>query len=92
MSFVSELKGVGGSQFVNGAVYAVLVGLMLSVVPTPADAIYFNYARTLREQYFAGTITPAQYWGRSVAVYYGASAGWYIVLALIVLLTVQQIK
>ena len=59
--------------------YAVGLGLFLSdLIPTPADAIYFNYQRNNKQKLEEGKITPKQYWVRDAVGYYGFNPIWWI--------------
>jgi len=54
------------------------VGLIVSdILPTPADAIYFNYMRNNKQKLENGTITPKQYWTRDAMAYYGLNPLWW---------------
>ena len=58
--------------------YAVGLGLFLSdLIPTPADAVYFNYQRNNKQKLNDGLITPKQYWVREGVGYYGFNAVWW---------------
>ena len=58
--------------------YALGVGLLLSdLIPTPADAIYFNYQRNNKQKLEQALITPKQYWTRDAVGYYGFNAIWW---------------
>lgn len=54
------------------------IGLILSdVIPTPADAIYFNYQQKWKAQLEDGIITPKQYWTKDALAYYGLNPIWW---------------
>lgn len=58
--------------------YAVGLGLFLSdLIPTPADAVYFNQQQKNKEKLNDGLITPKQYWTRDALGYYGYNALWW---------------
>jgi uncharacterized membrane protein YkvI len=58
--------------------YAVGLGLFLSdLIPTPADAVYFNYVRNNRLKLEDKTITPKKYWTNEALAYYGFNAVWW---------------
>lgn len=79
MSVIQELKGVSGSQYATGALYAGLIGLFVSdLIPTPADAFYFDRERKLRDKWKSGEITPEQYWEKSASNYYLYNAAWWL--------------
>jgi uncharacterized membrane protein YkvI len=57
---------------------AVGIGLILSdIIPTPADAVYFNLQRANKEKLEKGEITPKQYWTRDALAYYGLNPLWW---------------
>lgn len=57
---------------------AVGVGLILSdIIPTPADAIYFNVEQKNKAKLERGEITPKQYWIRDAVAYYGLNPLWW---------------
>ena len=54
------------------------LGLFLSdLIPTPADAVYFNYLRKNRIKLEQKEITPKQYWINEAFAYYGFNAIWW---------------
>lgn len=56
----------------NQLLLAVGIGLIASdLIPTPADAVYFNYMRNNKQKLEEGEITPKQYWTRDAVSYYG---------------------
>jgi uncharacterized membrane protein YkvI len=58
--------------------YALGTGLLLSdLIPTPADAVYFNYQRNNKQKVEEKTITPKQYWTRDAIGYYTFNAVWW---------------
>lgn len=74
----SEISKATDGKYGQGVLYAGAVGLILSdIIPTPADALYFYYERKLRNQWKAGTITPQNYWRKSVAAYYLLNPLWW---------------
>jgi uncharacterized membrane protein YkvI len=57
---------------------AVGVGLILSdIIPTPADALYFNIEQKNKAKLQSGEITPKQYWLRDAVAYYGLNPLWW---------------
>jgi uncharacterized membrane protein YkvI len=53
-------------------------GLFLSdLIPTPADAVYFNYVRNNRLKLENEEITPKKYWTNEAIAYYGFNAVWW---------------
>jgi hypothetical protein len=88
MSLYSELRGVSDSQYATGALYAGLLGLALSdLVPTPADALYFDRERRLRDKWKSGEIAPDDYWEKSASNYYLFNAAWWLLVGLAVVYT-----
>ena len=58
--------------------YALGIGLLASdLIPTPADAFYFNYQRTNKQKLEENKITPKQYWQKDALGYYGFNAFWW---------------
>ena len=88
MSLYEELKGVSESQYATGALYAGLLGLMLSdLIPTPADALYFRDERKLRNRWKDSDILPEEYWEKSASNYYLYNALWWGLVGLAVIYT-----
>lgn len=81
---LSELKQVTSPQVATGAIYLSLIAAALGdFIPTPADAIYFNYQRKLKSRLNKGEITPKQYWVREAVAYYSSnSLYWLAVLGI----------
>lgn len=83
MSFITELKGASESPNATGALYAGIVGLVISdLIPTPADAFYFNKERALRDKWKSGEIKPEEYWEKSASNYYLFNAAWWLFVGL----------
>jgi hypothetical protein len=62
----------------EAVLYAGALGLILSdVIPTPADAAYFWREKQLRDKWKAGSITPAQYWEKTLFAYYMYNPIWW---------------
>ena len=58
--------------------FAVGLGLFLSdLIPTPADAVYFDYIRKNRIKLDQKIITPKKYWTNEAIAYYGFNAIWW---------------
>jgi hypothetical protein len=73
-SISSAIKGGHG----NAILYATALGLLLSdVIPTPADALYFNLQQKNKAKLEAKEITPKQYWTRDAIYYYGLNPLWW---------------
>ena len=88
MSLYNELKCVGSSQYATGALYAGLIGLFVSdLIPTPADAFYFDRERKLRDKWKSGEISPEEYWEKSASNYYLYNAAWWLLVGLATIYT-----
>lgn len=62
----------------NAIVYAGAIGLLLSdIIPTPADGVYFYLQQKNKAKLERKEITPAQYWRRDAAAYYGLNPLWW---------------
>jgi len=73
-TFASAIKGGHG----NALLYAGAIGLLLSdIIPTPADAIYFNLQQKNKAKLNTNEITPKQYWTRDAIYYYGLNPIWW---------------
>ena len=73
-TFASAIKGGHG----NALLYAGAIGLLLSdIIPTPADAVYFNLQQKNKAKLNAKEITPQQYWTRDAIYYYGLNPIWW---------------
>lgn len=84
MSVGSEIAKVGASGAGLGGLYiAGLAFILADVLPTPADAMYFNAQRKLRLELEAGKITPKQYWERDALYYYAFNVIWWLIVFLI---------
>lgn len=76
-TFANAIKSGHG----NALLYAGALGLLLSdVIPTPADAVYFNLQQKNKEKLNAGQITPKQYWTRDATYYYGLNPIWWAIV------------
>lgn len=76
-TFASAIKSGHG----NAILYAGAIGLLLSdVIPTPADALYFNFQQKNKEKLNVGQITPKQYWTRDAIYYYGLNPLWWAIV------------
>ena len=54
------------------------IGLILSdIVPTPADALYFNLQQKWKAQAEDGLITPKEFWTKDALAYYGLNPIWW---------------
>lgn len=88
MSLYKEIKGISESPYATGALYVGLVGLLVSdLIPTPADAWYFNTERKLRDKWKGGEITPEAYWEKSASNYYLMNAAWWLLVGLATIYT-----
>lgn len=83
---ISEISSAVKSDHGKAVLYAGALGLLLSdIIPTPADAIYFELQRKLRDKWKAGDISPQKYWTLSTAAYYGLNPLWWsLVLGIVV--------
>lgn len=71
----------------NAILYAGAIGLVLAdSIPTPADGLFFNLEKKLRDQWESGKLTPNQYWWRQAGIYYVPNIIWWsLVLGAVVL-------
>jgi hypothetical protein len=76
-SISSAVKGGYG----NAILYAGALGLLFSdIIPTPADALYFNLQQKNKAKLQSKEITPKQYWTRDAIYYYGLNPLWWSVV------------
>jgi len=88
MGFAGEIKDVSQSKYATAALYAFLGGLVISdMLPTPADAVFFNYSKKLRDDFYNKKITPSQYWRREAIGYYGFNVAWWLLVAGVIIAT-----
>lgn len=81
----SYIKSLGENIKTPATLYIFILGLALSdIIPTIADAFVFSKQRTLRDEYFNGTITPKQYWDKSAIVYYTYNFFYWIIIGIII--------
>lgn len=74
----NTFKSAISSGHGNAILYAGAIGLLLSdVIPTPADALYFNLQQKNKAKLEAKQITPKQYWTRDAMYYYGLNPLWW---------------
>jgi len=74
----NTIKSAISSGHGNAILYAGALGLLLSdIIPTPADALYFNLQQKNKARLESGEITPKQYWTRDVVTYYGLNPLWW---------------
>lgn len=74
----NTIKSAISSGHGNAILYAGALGLLLSdIIPTPADALYFNLQQKNKAKLESGAITPKQYWTRDVVTYYGLNPLWW---------------
>jgi hypothetical protein len=72
------IKSAISSGHGNAILYAGALGLLLSdILPTPADALYFNLQQKNKAKLEKGEITPKQYWTRDAVLYYGLNPIWW---------------
>jgi hypothetical protein len=78
MSVASDLHKSFSGDSSNGALYAGMIGLVLSdIIPTPGDALYFYYTRKIRNDLESGAITAKQYWTKEAIAYYTFNSLWW---------------
>lgn len=93
MNFLTELKSVGNSQHATAGLYAGILGLALSdLIPTPADAFYFDRERKLRDRWKSGEITTDLYWEKNGSNYYLYNAAWWVLVGLAVVYTKGSVE
>ena len=81
---ISDVKEAINGPHAKGVLYVGLIGLLLSdIIPTPADALYFNLERKLRDDWKVGKLTAKQYWARETAYYYGLNAIWWLLVIIL---------
>lgn len=81
MAVGNQIKGVFKSEHAVGGVYLVALGLLASdIIPTPADAVYFELQRRNRNNWEEGKITSQQYWTRDAIYYYGLNPLWWLLV------------
>lgn len=62
----------------NALLIAAGIGLIASdLIPTPADAVYFNVQQKNKEKLEKKEITPKQYWTRDALYYYSLNPLWW---------------
>ncbi len=83
---INEISSAVKSDHGKAVLYAGALGLLFSdIIPTPADAIYFEVEKKLRDKWKAGQITPQRYWAYTTAAYYGLNPLWWaLVLGVVV--------
>lgn len=83
MSGFSEvIKSGNGNTLILTALIAAAIA---NALPTPADGMYFNMQQKIKEQLSKGEITPKEYWTKDILHYYTFTAGWYILLIILIL-------
>ena len=80
--FGEVIKSGNGNTLILTALIAAAVA---NDLPTPADGLYFNMQQKIKEQLNKGEITPKEYWTKDILHYYTFTAGWYILLILLIL-------
>lgn len=93
MSFSKEVGGLIDSPAATGALYVGIIGMVLSdLLPTPADAIYFNHERILRNKWKKELIEPEPYWEKTASNYYLYNAAWWTAVGIVTALTPGSAK
>jgi len=64
---------------------ALIAAILANCTPTVADGLYFNLQQKWKQDLEDGKITPEQYWTRDVLHYYTITAGYYVIVLLIML-------
>jgi hypothetical protein len=82
MSFGEVIKSGNGNTLILTALIAAAIA---NALPTIADPLYFNLQFKLKQELQEGKITPKEYWSRDIVGYYTYTAGWYLLLILLVL-------
>ena len=72
---------IGSEKIILVALLAAAVG---DILPTPADAVYFNRQQRLNEKFDKGEITAKQKWMWDVFYYYALNPLYWLLLAFIV--------
>jgi hypothetical protein len=80
--FGEVIKSGNGNTLILTALIAAAIA---NALPTPADGLYFNMQQKIKEQLNKGEITPKEYWTKDILHYYTFTAGWYILLILLIL-------
>ena len=66
-------------------IYVALIAAAIGdIVPTLADAIYFDQQQKQKQKLNEGKITPKQYWTTEAFLYYGLNPIYWLLIALIV--------
>lgn len=72
----------------NAIVYATALGLIASdIIPTPADALYFEMEKKLRDKWTKGNISASKYWWYNAGIYYGLNPVWWALVMAAVIFT-----
>lgn len=70
----------------NALIFTALGAAILSnCIPAPSDALVFWDQERIKNLLEQGKITPKQYWIKDIAIYYGYTAGWYLLVLIIML-------
>ena len=80
--FGEVIKSGNGNTLILTALIAAAVA---NALPTPADGLYFSMQQKIKEQLNNGEISPKEYWTKDILHYYTYTAGWYILLILLIL-------
>jgi len=76
------IKDGNGNALIMTAIFAAAIA---NALPTPADARYFAAQQRWKEQLEDGKITPKQYWVKDILNYYTFTAGWYVLVGVVLL-------
>jgi len=80
--FGEVIKSGNGNTLILTALIAAAIA---NALPTPADGLYFSMQQKIKEQLNNGEISPKEYWTKDILHYYTYTAGWYILLILLIL-------
>ena len=64
-------------KFHHTVLVAGIAAIVADILPTPADALYFDIQRKLKKKQDAGEITAKQYWLREGLAYYTLNPLWW---------------
>lgn len=66
-------------------IYTALIAAALGdLIPTLADAVYFDQQQKQKQRLNAGEITPKQYWDTEALLYYGLNPIYWLLILLVV--------
>jgi hypothetical protein len=80
--FSEVIKSGNGNTLILTALIAAAIA---NALPAPADPLYFDLQYRLKKDLNEGKISPKTYWTKDIFNYYTYTAGWYLLLILLVL-------